>query len=154
MAKKKRTQLETELPINMTPMIDVVFQLIIFFMLAVDLSQKELEEITLPFASEASEDENPEKSRMIININKQNEFVRKRQKLTVETLETELILFANRHDRDDLGLSVKPILIRADEITHFKQVQKVMQLCGKEGIKIWKIELAASEPYGEDRGSK
>ena len=36
--------------LDMTPMIDVVFQLIIFFMLITDMSQKELEELYLPKA--------------------------------------------------------------------------------------------------------
>ena len=38
-----------------------------------------------------------------------------------------------------------PLLIRADQNTPFKYVQKVMEFCGLEGIQIWKVQLAASE---------
>ena len=36
-------------------------------------------------------------------------------------------------------------LIRADKNTEFKFIQKVMEVCGKKGIQIWKLQLAASE---------
>ena len=36
-----------EIALNMTPMIDVVFNLIVFFMLVTDMTQKELEEIIM-----------------------------------------------------------------------------------------------------------
>ncbi len=38
-----------EIPINMTPMIDIVFQLIIFFILASQFASKEISAVTLPF---------------------------------------------------------------------------------------------------------
>ena len=38
---------ETEMEMDMTPMIDVVFLLIIFFMIITDMSQKDLEELEL-----------------------------------------------------------------------------------------------------------
>ena len=40
----------------------------------------------------------------------------------------------------------EPVLIRADEATPFKMIQKIMELCGKKGIQIWKVELAAKQP--------
>ena len=42
---------ETEMEMNMTPMIDVVFLLIIFFMIITDMTQQDLEELTLPMAA-------------------------------------------------------------------------------------------------------
>jgi biopolymer transport protein ExbD len=49
----------------------------------------------------------------------------------------------------DKALGVKlpdnPLLIRADKNTEFKNIQKVMEICGKKGIQIWKLQLAASE---------
>ena len=36
---------ETEMDLDMTPMIDVVFLLIIFFMIITDLTQQELEDL-------------------------------------------------------------------------------------------------------------
>src|SRR5688500_12716195 len=57
------------LEMDMTPMIDCVFQLIIFFMLITDLSQLELEEVYLPQAEVAAADKpDPREIRPIVNI--------------------------------------------------------------------------------------
>jgi hypothetical protein len=37
------------------------------------------------------------------------------------------------------------MLVRADQSTPFHYIQKVMELCGRQGIQIWKIELAATD---------
>ena len=39
-----------------------------------------------------------------------------------------------------------PILIRADRNTPFKYIQRIMEVCTREEIRIWKVQLAASEP--------
>src|SRR5438874_10032787 len=68
---------EESLAMNMTPMIDIVFNLVQFFMLSLDLSHKELAVLDLPRALQGVEDKDPstkinatreEKSRFIINI--------------------------------------------------------------------------------------
>ena len=38
-----------------------------------------------------------------------------------------------------------PLMIRADMYTEFKYIQRIMEICGKQGIQIWKLELAAAE---------
>lgn len=53
---------------NMTPMIDIVFQLITFFMLVTDMSQRELEQIDLPTARRAEIEEGGQPDRIFINI--------------------------------------------------------------------------------------
>ena len=69
MAKKDRKRVdEYELDINLTPMIDVVFNLIIFFMVITDMTQKDLEYLVLPKADKADVDEGEDKDRIIINI--------------------------------------------------------------------------------------
>ena len=55
--KMSKTNAETTVELDMTPMIDVVFQLIIFFMLLMDMSQDELELLNLPKAETAVADE-------------------------------------------------------------------------------------------------
>ena len=42
------------------------------------------------------------------------------------------------------------LLIRCDGNTHFKHVQKVMEISGIETIKLWKLQLAAAEIEGEN----
>ena len=42
-----------------------------------------------------------------------------------------------------------PVLIRADRNTPFKYIQRIMEVCARQNIKIWKVQLAASEPVKE-----
>ena len=138
-----------EMSMNMTPMIDVVFNLIIFFMIVTDLTQQELEDLVLPKADMAQKDENPPEKRMIININRKGEYiVRRRNQGVVDecltTIRRQLGTLVAYFPREDDGCSTQPVLIRADLETEFKYIQKVMQICGEEGIKIYKIELACS----------
>jgi hypothetical protein len=66
--RKRNSAGEYELEINLTPMIDVVFNLIIFFMVITDMTQKDLEYLVLPKAAEAEVDEGKDQERIIINI--------------------------------------------------------------------------------------
>ena len=71
---------ETDMEMDMTPMIDVVFLLIIFFMIITDLSQQELEELELPNATVAVEDKpDPESNRPILNILQDGTVIVKRE---------------------------------------------------------------------------
>ncbi|QDU66664.1 ExbD/TolR family protein [Engelhardtia mirabilis] len=155
---------ETDMEMNMTPMIDVVFLLIIFFMIITDLTQQELEQLVLPVAVEAVEDK-PDKDerRPIVNIKQDGTIIVRREVIyTPEEddytrLKEYLVDMAQLMDKDTPeGLSVMvpddPILIRADENTPFKMIQKIMELCGQKGIQIWKVELAASRPPDEGPG--
>jgi len=129
----------------MTPMLDVVFNLIIFFMIVTDMTQQELEQLVLPKASEAVKDEGENiKKRMIINIEKDGKITIKRNVFTLDTLQKRLYEFAEQH-RDKEGLCDEPILIRADYNTDFEKIQAVMQRCADQKIKIWKIQLAAAQ---------
>ncbi len=137
-----------DLPLNMTPMIDVVFLLIIFFMIVIDLSQKELEDIVLPRASECQKDDpSAEKWRKIVNLTSDGNMIIRKKPYSLDTLQSELYrwknsgLFENEAD----GHCSKPILVRTDRGTEMKHVQKVMFICGMEQLKIYKIELACGQ---------
>jgi len=144
-----------EMKMNMTPMIDVVFLLIIFFMIVTDLTQQELEDLVLPKADQAMKDENPPEKRMIINITRPGHYVFKRRDMGVvddalPQIKSHLASMVNFFAREDDGCSKQPVLIRADKHTEFKYIQKVLQVCGEDGIKIYKIELACSVAKDED----
>ncbi|MBI5359262.1 MAG: biopolymer transporter ExbD [Planctomycetes bacterium] len=65
---KLKVELIEPATFDMTPMIDCVFQLIIFFMLATDMSQRELEALIPPKAPKAQPIAPNEDDRLIINI--------------------------------------------------------------------------------------
>ena len=70
--KLMKTNSDQPIEMDMTPMIDVVFQLIIFFMLVTDMSQQDLAELKLPYAETSQKDEMM-KGRLTFNILKDGE---------------------------------------------------------------------------------
>ena len=59
---------QQNIEMDMTPMIDCVFLLMIFFVLVIDLSQKNLEDLILPRAVFQEPDDKPPENRPIINV--------------------------------------------------------------------------------------
>jgi biopolymer transport protein ExbD len=153
-----RHDAQTDMEMNMTPMIDVVFLLIIFFMIITDLTQQELEDLKLPVAVEADEDKpDPKVVRPILNIDYRGEIKVKREVYfdpedgDSKQLEGFLADSARKMPQEldetsGMTLPDNPVLIRADQVTPFKEIQRVMEICSKQGIRIWKIEIAAAQP--------
>ena len=158
--KLSLTDPETDMEMDMTPMIDVVFNLIIFFMIITDMSQQELEDLVLPTAVVAQEDKpDPDDKRAIVNVLSDGTVVVKRDVLydpaDPDNYDALLQYLAEKAKRmrtapfndDGTGPLIPDdsILIRADQSTPFEYIQKIMELCGRKGVQIWKLELAAAE---------
>jgi len=157
--KLNKHDAETEMEMNMTPMIDVVFLLIIFFMIITDLTQQDLEDIVLPVAYTAVPDKpDPSVVRPVININQDGMMIVKREVMydpeanDLKPVEGYLATQSKKMPKKPLNddgtgplIPDNPLLIRADQNTPFKFVQRIMEICGKQGIQIWKLELAAAE---------
>jgi biopolymer transport protein ExbD len=138
---------------NMTPMIDIVFQLIIFLMLANDLSRKEIEDLELPLAMHASEDKgDKEKYRIIVNLLK-NEGDQlptlkvKGMEMNLDTFKQFLRPEADRNrEPDGPKASELYVLVRADTNSRWQDVQWVMQACADPGIRVYKLQFATTKP--------
>ena len=162
--KLQKTDDEQEMDMNMTPMIDVVFLLIIFFMVITDLTQQDLEELKLPTAENAQPDKpKPDEFRPVVNIKQDGSIWVKRKELydpenpddykmvreylsdVAKMMEREKFdgTPTTRNDKD--SIPGEALLVRADQFSAFKHTQKVMEQCGYKGIQIWKLQLAASE---------
>ncbi|MFT7486219.1 MAG: biopolymer transport protein ExbD [Candidatus Paceibacteria bacterium] len=143
---------ETEMDMDMTPMIDVVFLLIIFFMVITDMTQQDLEELVLPVARNATEDKPaPGEFRPVVNIKTDGSIWVKRKSYydpenddDFKAIREHLADVAKKMEQKD-NLPDQALLIRADMNTPFRYIQKVMEQCGYKGIQIWKVQLAASE---------
>jgi biopolymer transport protein ExbD len=138
----------------MTPMIDVVFNLIIFFMIVIDMTQKELEELTLPTALMSVEDRGGE--RVIVNVVKaadhaESGAVRIRVRgrdYDLAGLEDLLFAAAERHREDVPGTrppSAVSVLIRCDRDVRWRVVQRVFEACARDPVRIYKVQLATAK---------
>lgn len=164
MANQALHAAEEEIELNLTPMIDVVFNLIIFFMIISDLSQKEIEQLKLPTASMDQEDEGKEDSRVIVNIAKKPvdgsvENWRPGDPVSIKVkghpydLEAlRQMLFRIAETKRDLKHENQPsevfVLIRCDKDIRWREVQWVMQQAAHPDVRIYKIQFATAKREG------
>ncbi len=114
--------------LNMTPIIDIVFQLLIFFLVATRFAQEDRElEVTLPHASEAQ----PliaEAEELFVNIDRQGKFYVDGQFRTPDDVEGVLRQAVANNPAN------QRVIIRADKSVVFDHVVTVMNLCNKTGV--------------------
>jgi len=160
---------QQNIDMDMTPMIDCVFLLMIFFVLVIDLSQKNLEDLILPRAEFQEPDDTPPDNRPIINV-LQNGSVIYNQDVVYDPTDPAksniaLIKGLLKGIREK-GLSAipptihlkeekvgartamlidDPILIRADKWTEWHYIGEIMKQCSQPDVGFWKVELAMSE---------
>ena len=151
---------------DMTPMIDCVFLLMIFFVLVIDLSQKNLEDLILPRAEFQEPDDQPPENRPIINVLQNGSVIYEKQvvydpakdgknyapiKQLLIDIRRKGVLTNTLHIKEEniggkmVGLIDDPILIRADKWTEWNYIGEIMKQCSQPEIAFWKVELAMSE---------
>ena len=145
--RRKRRKKPPQVSLNMTPMIDIVFQLIIFFMLVSEFQNMEMEQITLPFALKAKEVVEPP-DRLVINVTSRGETTVMRRPYSTEQL-SGLLANRARMSRGEDGLSNVAVKIRADAECKYLHVQRILTQCMEQGI--WKLSFGAS--HTEDAGA-
>ncbi len=130
--------------IDMTPMIDVVFQLIIFFIVTIKFTQDYNEDIVLENGPHAPVIEiKGQSATMIIEVDKRGWISINNAQCTPAALRS---IVKRRYDR----MGEFPIMIRGDYRTQHKDVRTVMDICSEIGI--WKISFVAmKEPKTSKR---
>src|SRR5687768_16361 len=120
---------------NMTPMIDVVFQLIIFFLLSSHLAKQE-NQLALPLpAAESGQQPGPdERPRMTVNILADGTLLVAGRSITAEDLAERLQERKSVHGKD---LEVR---IRSDRGVAYAGVEPILQTCARAGI--WNVSFA------------
>ena len=146
--RRARRKPPHELKMNMTPMIDIVFQLIIFFMIVSEFQNMEMEQITLPFALEAKEEVKDLPNRIIINVNDKGKIRMMRRTYTSEELKALLIERARTSPKDADGLPTIAVKLRADAECEYKYVQDVIVQCMRAYI--WTLSFGCSEVDREE----
>jgi biopolymer transport protein ExbD len=143
---------------NMTPMIDMVFNLLIFFMLITDLKQKDLAEMTLPVAYMAEEDKNQETDdRVVLNVDVYGGLMWKGKNVSMDELGTVLATARDKYElkmrqEGKSGLEDLPgggkasklyVLLRADKDAPWQHVQWLMTIMSEQ--KLYKLQFATKK---------
>ena len=137
--------------IDMTPMIDCVFQLLLFFMVASNFDEES------KMTAEGSLDSNlPEAAaampmvarprEMIININARGEFYVAGDKHSEPQLAERL----RRSVVDNPGNQT--VIIRGDERANWKSIARVMSLCNQAQIKDYRVAVVEEDKSSRDGG--
>lgn len=122
---------------NLTAMIDVVFQLIIFFVCTVNMQDKAIDErIQLAMAPNGKEAKGKNPYEVKVDVSDKGVISIARTPLSSQMLTVIL----NKARADARGVDV-PVLIRADGRVKHETVKKVMDAC--TAAKIWKIKFTA-----------
>jgi biopolymer transport protein ExbD len=125
--------------VNIAPLIDVVFLLIIFFLTVSHITQLQVEPLSLPEAEEGQKPEDQEHSHIIVNVDKEGNILALGKKHSIDSLQQMLLNEKGRSDRDDVS-----ILLRGDRATSWKKISEIMQICAINGIS--QISVAVTEP--------
>jgi len=179
MHKRQRSVAEESISPNLIPMIDIMFLLLLFFMLSADMSSRQLEDVVLPQADQVEEDKKDKTEGEVtttVNIHHAPEkgvecavyankgvcrdashwkWAIRGRDYTKDTLKEQLQIEAQLHMETVADakagkiLSALRVLIRADSGASYGDVQKVIEYCGMVGI--YKVEVAAAKPAPEGR---
>ena len=123
--------------LDMTPMIDVVFELIIFFVVTLVEAQKKDETIELEDGKHGlvlTPDELPAQH-MEIDVAKNGRISMGDVEISPEEIKRRIL------DKRSKGWGEFPILIRADFAAEHASVRKVMDACTSAGM--WKLSFVA-----------
>jgi biopolymer transport protein ExbD len=117
---------------DMTPMIDMTFQLIAFFMFTINFSDTEQDQrVTLPASELAKPPEAPYEHPLTVHLTEDGQYIYASDAYgSLDELRSALLREKQIIERYALEkLSNVTIVIRADEDARTGQVQEVIQLC-------------------------
>jgi biopolymer transport protein ExbD len=142
----RRTRRHVGWEVSIAPLIDVVFQLIIYGLVVSLIAKVECEDIALPQARKGEEGKEALALRLVINVRKNGQIVVGGQGHTAESLQPVLAGESARAKNESGTLTV---LVRGDRETDWKYIAQVMSACAAGGIS--RVHVAVVEP-GEGEG--
>lgn len=144
-------------------MIDMVFQLLLFFLVATDFSARTLEDVRLPRARSGIEDTGPDSERIVVNVSGADapEIRVRGQSMDLPALAEFLRRNGQQHAPKldpATGLPVVPregrrtVVIRCDRRQAFAFVQAILQILSAPEVALRDVEIAAEFPRGDGDG--
>ena len=134
---------------DLTPMIDVTFQLVVFLLVVQDISQRELEPVLLPEATYATTQEPAGlDDHVFVHLvhdgdDREPRLVVKGRTVSPTELQRTLRVLTDARERDGEGISPVTLQVRADTRVEWAHVQRVLQQCADPGVRIRHVQFAA-----------
>lgn len=115
------------IPFNITPLIDIVFLLVIFFLVASHFARSEpMEEVRLPDASQTAEDEVPR--RLTITIHENGTYFVQGRAVTLGEVEQMITEGAGT------APETYAVRVRGDKAARYELVQPIMLACARARV--------------------
>ena len=118
---------------DMTPMIDVVFQLMIFFVVTLKMTKDYNPEIRMELTKHGPPIEKQDSRTLIMEVDKRGMIYSSGARMTKAQFRQ---ILQNRYNR----MGEFPILVRGDKQALHRQIKDVMDICTDVGI--WRISFA------------
>src|SRR5262245_60327974 len=168
MKKRVKMTVKEDVTCNLIPMVDIMFLLLLFFILGADMSQREQADLVLPTATEIKENDKVKSPEPTTTVNIQHSqsipcpintsggvcrdeshgaVVIRGREVPRAALKDQLKAEADEVLEDDIDpdakqrLSKRKVIIRADKAAPYGDVNKIIEICG--GVGIYKIEVGA-----------
>lgn len=128
--------------INMTPMIDVVFQMIIFFVCTAELDKQTFDEnVILEWAKSGQEVEEVHPLTVTVNIRDDGLVTIGGTGLSIVAYRQFMRTMAGKYGGQNI-----PVVIRGDRNSKHAHIKAIMDVC--KGVGIWKVSFAAIKQEG------
>lgn len=132
--------------VDMTPMIDITFLLIAFFMMTVSFAQEDQNErIRLPASELARPSEIAPKQRITLQITKDGTVFLGPKEYTLEQLRKALAFEASFFRAIRVNIRDVDVILRGDEYSETGKIQDVMQICQEIGLEVFRLRAKQEE---------
>jgi len=133
-----RSRSQPDVPgFQLAPMIDVVFLLLIFFLVTWNFARQETElDVKVPTAREGKENRRAI-GEVILNVRADGSIVMNRRTYTPEELQAALARIAEMYPD-------QAVVLRGDENTDYRFIVDVLDIC--RSANIWNVAFATSKP--------
>jgi len=130
MKKCSRSAHESLTELNITPLLDLAFVLLVIFIITTIPPVKDMD-LKLPTAAKHEKD--PPRKAFYISLQADGKLFLNQQEVAMDNLLDELIKL--RTDDPDLN-----IIVRGDALTHYKGIRAILDICQKANLA--KVDLA------------
>ncbi len=143
------TTQRTPFRFNITPMIDVVFLLIIFFLVASYFVRSEQSrEVSLPEASKGKPDDFSAQKRLTITVDKDGQLSIAGNVVSEDEIIDRIRLLAAK--TDETGAPTSPedqpeVRIRSDKDARYGEIRRLIEQCASQGIRSIRFAVAQAE---------
>jgi biopolymer transport protein ExbD len=139
--RSQRQRRSYGMPLNMTPLIDVVFLLLVFFLVASQFAQVEYEqEVDLPEA-ESGEQAELSARRLVVHVGRDESLSVSGVALDPRDLDGRLRAILGEGSPEDVEVRV-----RADRQVPYRAIKPVLLACARNGI--WRVNFAVLPERG------